>query len=347
MCGIAGIHRRTEVKVERAGRFADELLVAMETRGRDSTGWLAMLDSGKVQHERSMLRASVYVYGRSRFNGDFRTLILHTRFATVGSRTLLNAHPVINGTCAAVHNGTIRNHREVFDMMATDGIKRHAQVDSEVIPAVVSWGGWENAAEALSLLDGGMATAVVSKDHPGELLLARLSGYPLHYLINDHMIVWASTRQAIQQAWTRTYGGQPVGRMVEVPSFTLHHVNGSVESHTIEDRYLEQALFRSKPTGGRKGGTRSPNALPATKAKPVSGTTAKKRRKRSRKAGRGNTLPFPSEALRSPYSAAQRYDVVNPEDMIRDYMRWTGVSREVATADLYGTWDDDASWVGL
>ena len=297
---------------------------------------------------------------RQRFDSMFRTLVLHTRYATIGKRTIENAHPVINGTCAAVHNGTIYNHGDVFRQL---GLKRNASVDSEVIPAVVSWAGWDHATDALSLLDGGMATAIVTNQHPTELLLARLTGYPLNYLVNDDMIVWSSTRSAIETAWARTYGGAPVGRFIEMPPLRVHRVTADgITRENIDDRYevarwdrevvtwqRQQAKTatrrraagtkkwspESKPTGGRADG----KAQDSTRA--LTGTTAKKRRKRSARRsastnGSGAThvqgYPDPSERSRIAPDAPE--DVY--EDAIQDVMRWTGMSRIDAEDELLG-----------
>lgn len=374
MCGIAGVHRIGNRRLDRAGRLADELLLAIESRGIHSTGWLAMLDSGKVQMHKSLDRASVYIYGRQRFSDEFRTLLLHTRYATTGAKTLVNAHPVINGSCAAVHNGTIWNHHDVFRQLK---LKRYADVDSEVIPAVVSWAGWDAAHDALSLLDGGMATAVVSNEHPGEVVLARLSGYPLHYMIRDDVIVWASTRQAIEQAWRRTYPRRRLGRFIELPPFRLHRIDarGGIERVDIEDRYSvarwdrevtrwkqQQAAAarkrwvpESKPTGGKKGGRKSGAA--------VTGTTAKKRRKRSARSRSTAQLDL-GAGIRSPEPSGDRRiapDAMDAgwwEDQILDLMRYTGISREEAEDEVLGysptrdaadtiDWlhrDDDIEW---
>lgn len=307
MCGIAGIHRRGAAPLPKAGRLANELLREIEKRGPHATGWLAMLDSGRVQTEKVAETASRYLArGRRSFRSDFRTLILHTRYATIGAKNARNAHPVINGRCAAVHNGTIWNHREVFGKI---GAARNASVDSEVIPAVVSWGGWDDAATALSFLDGGAATAIVTNERPGELLLARLRDYPLVYLVRKDVIVWASTREAIWKAWRATYGTAPRGRWVEVGEFELHRINGRISVEAIERRY-----------GAARPTPRTFSTPTAPRPKATSGTTAKRRRKRSRK---------------TKTTEPSLFDYYG-EGAVRDLMRWTGVDRTVAEEMVYG-----------
>jgi glucosamine 6-phosphate synthetase-like amidotransferase/phosphosugar isomerase protein len=227
MCGIAGIHRRGDAPVERLGRLADTLLLGIENRGRDATGLLAMLPDGKVHYHREIKPASKFIDSRKLIRGDVRTVLLHTRFSTVGSRyDVRNAHPVINGGLAAIHNGTIYNHAEIFEAF---NLKRHAEVDSEVIPALFSFAGWDHAAEAMDLFEGGAAFAVVNHERPDEVLLGRTESYPLVYFVNDEMVVWASTRYAIEGAFAMTYGGRPEGEFVEMDEWQLIRVNGALD----------------------------------------------------------------------------------------------------------------------
>lgn len=326
MCGIAGIHRRTNRPVAKAGRLADELLLAIENRGTHSTGYLTMLDDGRVQIQKEVVPASVFVRGRSRFLAESRTVLLHTRFATRGAKVKSNAHPILAGRCAAIHNGTISNDRAVFAKL---GVEPKFRVDSEVIPAAISALGWDHAAEALALLDGGMATAVVTSDAPRDLILARLRSYPLVYMVTRDVVIWASTRAAIERAYIRTYGRRPRGRFVEVGDYEVHRIVGS----TIEVTKIPHRPYRTRPvvtTPERRASTR-----------PVSGTTAKRRRKRSRRTA---TSGDRQTALRFDPDGALDYDPVEEEafvdgvveQYVRDLMRWGNVDRETAEEMIWG-----------
>ncbi len=230
MCGIAGVHRRGDAMIPKLGRLADSLLHAIENRGTDATGLLALMPSGKCHLDRRVVPASRFTRKRMKLPNEVKTLLLHTRFATVGARDdVRNAHPQINGGMAAIHNGTIYNATELFDAF---GLKRHAKVDSEIIPALLSYAGWEHAAEAIDLFDGGAAFAVVDEKHPAEVILARTESYPLNYFVSDELVVWASTRRAIEIAMAMS-GLRMKGEYHELKPWTMVRVNGKLETTRI------------------------------------------------------------------------------------------------------------------
>lgn len=319
MCGIAGMHRRGDRQVPKLGRLTDALLLAIEYRGRDATGMLTMLPNGKVQVQRTVTPARRFVQKRKAIRNEVRTVLLHTRFATVGDPDdVRNAHPQINGHCAAVHNGTIYNHRELFDAF---GMKRHAEVDSEVIPALLTFAGWENAADAIDLFDGGAAFAAVSDEHPDEVILARTEGYPLAVYATPDFIVWASTREVIESAWMMTFGRRPEGgEWIKVPEWTMLRVNGTIEVTTIR-----KPLPKPKPSKKakrRKVGTRSSMSTYVPPIYPV------------REAQRALDLAVkikPAHQDREPWM----------EEAVRDLMRIEGYSYAEAFDAVYGVEPDD------
>jgi asparagine synthetase B (glutamine-hydrolysing) len=297
--------------IPKLGRLADSLLLAIENRGTDATGLLALMPNGKCHLQREVKPAHRFVRGRKAMRNEVKTLLLHTRFATVGARDdVMNAHPQINGGMAAVHNGTIYNATELFDAF---GLKRHAKVDSEIIPALLSYAGWDHAAEAIDLLDGGAAFAVVDEKHPEELLLARTEGYPLHYLVTTELVIWASTRRAIEAACAMTFGRVPKGKWHEVPEWTMVRVNGKVETTTI--RVVKP---RPKQTWKAKGkGWSAPRISPTI---PPTVT-------------RQLTLDAPVDDYLAPVLVEREPWM---EEEVRDLMRYTGVDYRSAFEEVYG-----------
>ena len=110
--------------------------------------------------------------------------IAHTRWATHGKPSEVNAHPHCSGPVAVVHNGIIENYRELRAELESVGYRFNSETDTEVIAHLlhrfVSEG--QDLATALShalpRLAGAYALAVVSAEQPDTLVGAR-SGSPL------------------------------------------------------------------------------------------------------------------------------------------------------------------------
>lgn len=335
MCGIAGIHRLSDQPIERLEDLTNALLIAIESRGRDATGMLAMLDTGKVQLQREVVPASTFVRRRQRLAPKARTVLLHTRFATVGSPDdVRNAHPQISAKMAAVHNGTIYNADRLFHRFR---LPRRAQVDSEIIPALIERAGWEEAALAVDLFQGGAAFAAVHNEHPTELLLGRTQHYPLVWWRNDDLLVWASTSTAL--AASLKYVGITVewDDVHDLDTWTLLRVNGSVE---------EERVRKPLPPAPRR---------PLRAAQPLAKVSAPAVSKRAKKAAR--------KAARKPKPEAQIWAPTAEEreawmdEAVTDMMAWLGLSYEDAYEEVYGSpppddsggweWDgDDIVWEG-
>lgn len=359
MCGQAGFHRRTARRITKLNELADELLLAIESRGHDAAGFLAMMDSGKVQMEKEPRPASKFIRGRGLIHRDARTVLLHTRFATVGARTLRNAHPVVSGPVAAVHNGTIYNASEIF---STFDLPRKAEVDSEVIPALIHHVGWDQAADAFPLMEGGAATAVVSSERPKEVILARLRSYPMVVGTTRDLVIWASTAEAILRAWMRVYRRPFPGKIETLSEATMLLVNGKVERIALKmPKPKPKKYLAPRP----RYATARPTPLPATRP-------SKSQRKRAARNGGRNPRPNQT-ALRLGYGLQQagppavsygygypiyRDDPTEAETLsfadraqaedelaIRDLME-LGMTRAEAEAaiDGEGRWDSNDIW---
>jgi glucosamine--fructose-6-phosphate aminotransferase (isomerizing) len=132
MCGIVGIVGTAPV--------ADRLLGALgrlEYRGYDSAG-IATLDGGRIQRIRASgkLQNLASKLQLSPLAGTIG--IGHTRWATHGGPTEMNAHPHATSRVAVVHNGIIENHRALLAELAADGYQPVSQTDSEVAAMLVT-----------------------------------------------------------------------------------------------------------------------------------------------------------------------------------------------------------------
>ncbi len=327
MCGIAGVHRRGKVKIRTVNALIDRLLLNIDHRGGDSTGMLSMLDSGETQIVKTTKRAIAFTKSREKVASSARTVLLHTRFATQGAVIERNAHPVVAGKIAAIHNGMIYNDAELF---REHGMKRTAEVDSIVIPALIEKLGWDNAEEALGSMRGGAAVAIVNSDKPDELILGRTRGYPLHVFMTKDIVVWASERYAIEKAWETTYGAKPRGEWIVVPEFTMLRVNGSITRTALPIPATATWPQESKHFGGYTGSIYGGMSSNARKRE------AAKQKAKNRRAG---TPTKPGRHLAQLALPVEHEPYM--DDAVRDLMRWADCDYEEAYEAVHGVMPPD------
>ncbi len=178
MCGIVGaIANRNIVPILTEG------LRRLEYRGYDSAG-IAVLNGGIKRVRRvgrvAEMQAAAKAEGLTGIVG-----IGHTRWATHGGVTELNAHPhVSNDEIAVVHNGIIENHEEQRERLRQLGYHFDSQTDTEVIAHLIhfyfkaSGNLFVATQRAVVDLHGAYAIGVVSKLDPNTLACAR-KGCPL------------------------------------------------------------------------------------------------------------------------------------------------------------------------
>ena len=174
MCGIVGyVGKRQAVPVLLQG------LHKLEYRGYDSSG-VALLEQGrlKVVKARGRIRNMEELL---QAQGPFTATcgIGHTRWATHGEPSDINAHPHVseNGRIALVHNGIIENYMELREMLKKAGFSIRTETDSELAAHLFQLHYHGDALAALRettrQLRGSYALAIINADAPGELLCAR------------------------------------------------------------------------------------------------------------------------------------------------------------------------------
>jgi glucosamine--fructose-6-phosphate aminotransferase (isomerizing) len=127
MCGIIGIAGREEV----AGQIL-AALKRLEYRGYDSAG-IATLVDGQITRRRSAGKLDRLSTLLSKEPLGGITGIGHTRWATHGAPTQLNAHPHASPRVALVHNGIIENFRELREELAAAGHSFESETDTETV----------------------------------------------------------------------------------------------------------------------------------------------------------------------------------------------------------------------
>jgi len=170
MCGIVGYLGKSE-----AAPILFDLLRRLEYRGYDSAG-IAILN-GSIRTSKAKGRVDNLISITPEIDGC--TGIGHTRWATHGKPSSENAHPHCNCTdsIAVVHNGIIENYIELKDKLISSGHKFKSETDSEVLPHLIEEyydGNLESSVRnALSMVRGSYAIAVVSTSEPDRIVIAR------------------------------------------------------------------------------------------------------------------------------------------------------------------------------
>ena len=177
MCGIIGYLGNNE-----ATPLLLDGLKSLEYRGYDSAG-IAVLDrtSGLTSTAKSASKVALLTARLQDCMPKGRLGIGHTRWATHGKPSLVNAHPHTDcgGRIVVVHNGIIENFRELRDELVSRGHTFVSETDSEVIPHLIedaSGGDLLTAVRsALKRITGAYALAIMSRDEPDLLIGARMN----------------------------------------------------------------------------------------------------------------------------------------------------------------------------
>ena len=154
-------------------------LAKLEYRGYDSAG-IAVYDGTKVATLKSKGRLKVL----SELSHDGATLpgtvgIGHTRWATHGSPSDVNAHPHFNKeeSIVVVHNGIIENYLKLKKKLEKKGYEFISETDTEVIAHLLDYYYKGNPLEAITKImhrmEGSYALGIIFKDHPEELYAVR------------------------------------------------------------------------------------------------------------------------------------------------------------------------------
>lgn len=188
-----------------------EGLKRLEYRGYDSAG-VALLESGALQVKKSPGRISVLEELLEKPKDQQNIGIGHTRWATHGSPTQINAHPHVDdsGKIAIVHNGIIENYATLKTWLQSKGINFQSETDSEVIANLIGYFynlpdqektnntdqfQWA-VQQALTELVGTYGLAIMCTDFPETLICAK-KGSPLILGVGKNEYIIASDASAI------------------------------------------------------------------------------------------------------------------------------------------------------
>ncbi|PID62055.1 MAG: glutamine--fructose-6-phosphate transaminase (isomerizing) [Gammaproteobacteria bacterium] len=200
MCGVVGYIGRPE-SADNAVPFLIEGLRRLEYRGYDSAG-VATIDGPGIEivKKRGKVDNLVAVLPES-LSGHIG--IAHTRWATHGEPSDINAHPHLDaaGSVAVVHNGIIENARELRQWLEGQGTDFVSDTDSEIFAHLIAHHleghtPEEAVRRALQHVNGAYGLLVLLRDHPDCLVAAR-KGSPLLLGIGDGRMYVGSDPQAL------------------------------------------------------------------------------------------------------------------------------------------------------
>ena len=188
MCGIVGYTGHVQ-----AASILLDGLARLEYRGYDSAG-LAVRD-GSAPAE--VVKATGKLYHLADKTDQGRALhgtcgIGHTRWATHGDPSMVNAHPHVSGNCSGsgsgtvesdvvgVHNGIIENFAELKEKLLRHNYTFYSETDTEVAVKLVDYylkkyriGPVDAITRTMVRVRGSYALALMFKDYPGEIYVAR------------------------------------------------------------------------------------------------------------------------------------------------------------------------------
>lgn len=180
-CGIVGVAAKEGVLLKPLGRVIRESLKKLEYRGYDSVGFAILTRDGRliVRKSKGMIDNVSAKLGFDSFDGLVG--IGHTRWATHGKPSDVNAHPHVDcsNTIAVVHNGIIENYEEIRAELTRLGHHFISDTDTEVIPHLMEEfkrqgaGPYEAFKETVSRLRGAYALAVIDASTPDRIYFAR------------------------------------------------------------------------------------------------------------------------------------------------------------------------------
>lgn len=245
MCGIIGVTCADSCSKSRVAEIITNGLRSLEYRGYDSVG-IAIVDAdeGRITVKKSdgMLEQVAKRYDFPNTPG--RTGIGHTRWATHGAPTQINAHPQVDckQEVAVVHNGIIKNFLELKRRLQSSGHIFRSETDTEVFAHMVeelskSSNVFTAFKKAVSMLEGSYALAMVALKEPDKIFFARKES-PLIVGLSDGMKLIASDIPAMLEH-TNTFIPLQDGEVGWISPSELH-----IESLSGEEVDLGKRIIR-------------------------------------------------------------------------------------------------------
>jgi len=193
VCGIVGylgIKEKKEILLDG--------LQELEYRGYDSAG-IAVIEGKTLDNYKAVGKLENLREKTKMFHSEgFGVAIGHTRWATHGKPTELNAHPHLGKYSYVVHNGIIENYQELKKELQSEGVTFLSQTDTETIVHLYekyfkqSENTFNAFVDTVNRLEGAYATLLISESAPDTIFFAK-NGSPMLIGFDGEEIYFASS----------------------------------------------------------------------------------------------------------------------------------------------------------
>ena len=261
MCGIVGFtgHRQ-------AAPVLLDGLAKLEYRGYDSAGLAVRNGEELAEVVKAKGRLSNLMEktdGGKALKGTCG--IGHTRWATHGEPSMVNAHPHVSGNCThsgsgpvesevvGVHNGIIENYTELRAKLMKNGYTFYSQTDTEVLIKLVDYyykkynlGPIDAIAKTMVRVRGSYALEVMFRDYPGEIWVARKDS-PMIIGIADGETYVASDVPAILKYTRNVYyiGNLEFAKLTPGEAHFYNLDGDEIEKQTTEIKWDAEAAEKA------------------------------------------------------------------------------------------------------
>ena len=261
MCGIVGFTGNRQ-----AAPILLDGLSKLEYRGYDSAGLAVRDGDALAQVVKAKGRLSNLVEKTDNGNALKGTCgIGHTRWATHGEPSQINAHPHVSGNCSrsgsgavesevvGVHNGIIENYTELKEKLLKHGYTFYSQTDTEVAIKLVDYyykkyklGPIDAIAKTMVRIRGSYALELMFRDYPGEIWVARKDS-PMIIGIADGETYVASDVPAILKYTRNVYyiGNLEFAKLTPGEAHFYNLDGDEIEKQTTEIKWDAEAAEKA------------------------------------------------------------------------------------------------------
>lgn len=247
MCGIVGF-----VGNEQAAPILLDGLSKLEYRGYDSAGIAVRDNDSNIKIVKAKGRLKGLIEKTDAGHAVFGTCgIGHTRWATHGEPSEINAHPHTSddGNVVGVHNGIIENYQELKTKLIKNGYSFYSSTDTEVAVKLVDYyyKKYEHTPvdainHAMVRIRGSYALAMMFEEYPNEIYVARKDS-PMIIGVADGNCYIASDVPAILKYTRNVYyiGNMELGRLADGKA-TFYNLDGDeIQKELVEIKWDAEA----------------------------------------------------------------------------------------------------------